>query len=136
VVDACAEVDKFALPASNRHQGARRILTQNPIAGPADPAGVRMRAVGAPARIETIRAMGAEPTPIARGEVHAGLQLIDAAEAQPTAIWGVKALADLAAAGVGEHEVDLAPCKAAVTGVCTLPDLEKEAAIVKGVLAA
>ncbi|MBO6804059.1 MAG: TRAP transporter substrate-binding protein DctP, partial [Thalassospira sp.] len=42
--------------------------------------------------IETIRAMGAEPTPIAWGEVYSALQLgtIDAAEAQPTAIWNAK----------------------------------------------
>lgn len=51
-----------------------------------------MRTIGAPVWIETIRAMGAEPTPIAWGKVYSALQLgtIDAAEAQPTAIWGAK----------------------------------------------
>ncbi|MBL1420582.1 MAG: C4-dicarboxylate TRAP transporter substrate-binding protein [Alphaproteobacteria bacterium] len=78
--------------ASNWYQGARHALTQKPISGPADLAGVRMRTIGAPVWIETIRAMGAEPTPIAWGEVYSALQLgtIDAAEAQPTAIWGAK----------------------------------------------
>ncbi|MGL1922534.1 MAG: C4-dicarboxylate TRAP transporter substrate-binding protein [Hyphomicrobiales bacterium] len=78
--------------ASNWYQGARHALTQKPITGPADLAGVRMRTIGAPVWIETIRAMGAEPTPIAWGEVYSALQLgtIDAAEAQPTAIWGAK----------------------------------------------
>ncbi|KHQ50756.1 C4-dicarboxylate ABC transporter [Mameliella alba] len=51
-----------------------------------------MRTIGASVWIETIRAMGPEPTPIARGEVYSALQLgtIDAAEAQPTAIKGAK----------------------------------------------
>lgn len=78
--------------ASNWYQGPRHLLTQKPISGPADLAGVRMRTIGAPIWIETIRAMGAEPTPIAWGEVYSALQLgsIDAAEAQPTAITGAK----------------------------------------------
>ncbi|MBL4813422.1 MAG: C4-dicarboxylate TRAP transporter substrate-binding protein [Rhodobacteraceae bacterium] len=78
--------------ASNWYQGARHALTQEPVLSPADLAGVRMRTIGAPIWIETIRAMGAEPTPIAWGEVYSALQLgsIDAAEAQPTAIWGAK----------------------------------------------
>lgn len=78
--------------ASNWYQGARHALTQIPVESPADLKGVKMRTIGAPVWIETIRAMGAEPTPIAWGEVYSALQLgtIDAAEAQPTAIWGAK----------------------------------------------
>ncbi len=182
--------------ASNWYQGARHALTQEPIKTPADLAGVRMRTIGAPVWIETIRAMGATPTPIPWGEVYSALQLgtIDAAEAQPTAIWGAKlyevikhvnktghiqlvtalvvsaaswdelsadhqkivrdlavengryassltielgekALEDVAATGVGVHEVDLEPFKAAVAGVYPLLNLEKEAEIVKAVLA-
>lgn len=78
--------------ASNWYQGARHALTQQPARKPADLKGVKMRTIGAPVWIETIRAMGAEPTPIPWGEVYSALQLgtIDAAEAQPTAIWGAK----------------------------------------------
>ncbi|UOM35789.1 C4-dicarboxylate TRAP transporter substrate-binding protein [Acuticoccus sp. I52.16.1] len=78
--------------ASNWYQGARHALTQKPFTTPAELSGVRMRTIGAPVWIETIRAMGAEPTPIAWGEVYSALQLgtIDAAEAQPTAITGAK----------------------------------------------
>jgi tripartite ATP-independent transporter DctP family solute receptor len=78
--------------ASNWYQGPRHALTQMPISSPEDLAGVRMRTIGAPIWIETIRAMGAEPTPIAWGEVYSALQqgTIDAAEAQPTAIRGAK----------------------------------------------
>ncbi len=86
------EASGLVMLASNWYQGARHALTQKPISVPADLAGVRMRTIGAPIWIETIRAMGAEPTPIAWGEVYSALQLgsIDAAEAQPTAIWGAK----------------------------------------------
>lgn len=78
--------------ASNWYQGPRHALTQKPVSGPADLAGVRMRTIGAPIWIETIRAMGAEPTPMPWGEVYSALQLgtLDAAEAQPTAITGAK----------------------------------------------
>lgn len=90
--DELKEKAGIVMLASNWYQGARHALTQKAIAGPADLSGVRMRTIGAPVWIETIRAMGAEPTPIAWGEVYSALQLgsIDAAEAQPTAIWGAK----------------------------------------------
>ena len=86
------EKSGLVMLASNWYQGARHALTQKPISGPEDLAGVRMRTIGAPIWIETIRAMGAEPTPIAWGEVYSALQMgvIDAAEAQPTAIKGAK----------------------------------------------
>lgn len=90
--DELAEKAGLVMLASNWYQGARHALTQKPISGPADLGGVRMRTIGAPVWIETIRAMGAEPTPIPWGEVYSALQLgtIDAAEAQPTAIRGAK----------------------------------------------
>ncbi len=86
------EASGIVMLASNWYQGARHALTQKPISVPTDLNGVRMRTIGAPIWIETIRAMGAEPTPIAWGEVYSALQMgsIDAAEAQPTAIWGAK----------------------------------------------
>ena len=90
--DQLAEKAGLVMLASNWYQGARNALTQKPISSPADLKGVRMRTIGAPVWIETIRAMGAEPTPMAWGEVYSALQLgtLDAAEAQPTAIWGAK----------------------------------------------
>ncbi len=86
------EKSGLVMLASNWYQGPRHALTQKPVSGPGDLAGVRMRTIGAPIWIETIRAMGAEPTPIAWGEVYSALQtgVIDAAEAQPTAIKGAK----------------------------------------------
>ncbi len=90
--DELKEKAGLVMLASNWYQGARHALTQVPVSKPADLNGLRMRTIGAPVWIETIRAMGAEPTPMAWGEVYSALQLgqLDAAEAQPTAIWGAK----------------------------------------------
>jgi TRAP-type C4-dicarboxylate transport system substrate-binding protein len=74
----------------NWFQGDRHLLTNKPINGLADLAGVRLRTPGAPVWLETIRAMGATPTPLPWTEVYSALQLraIDAAEAQYPAVWG------------------------------------------------
>ncbi len=74
----------------NWWQGDRHLLTNKPIKVPADLAGVRMRTPGAPVWMETIRAMGATPTPMAWGEVYPALQqqVIDAVEAQHPASFG------------------------------------------------
>ncbi|MCB1518397.1 MAG: TRAP transporter substrate-binding protein DctP, partial [Hyphomicrobiaceae bacterium] len=53
------EKSGLVMLASNWYQGPRHLLTQKPITSPADLAGVRMRTIGAPIWIETIRAMGA-----------------------------------------------------------------------------
>jgi len=111
IFDTYEQADKFALSpaylgwgeqlkakaglvmlASNWYQGPRHLLTKTPVSKPADLAGIRMRTIGAPVWIETIRAIGAQPTPMAWGEVYSALQLgaLDAAEAQPTAITGAK----------------------------------------------
>jgi tripartite ATP-independent transporter DctP family solute receptor len=74
----------------NWWQGERHLLTNKPITVPADLSGIRMRTPGAPVWMETIRAMGATPTPMAWGEVYPALQqkVIDAAEAQHPATFG------------------------------------------------
>jgi TRAP-type C4-dicarboxylate transport system substrate-binding protein len=74
----------------NWFQGDRHLLTNKPIATPADLNGLRLRTPGAPVWLETVRAMGATPTPLPWTEVYSALQLraIDAAEAQYPAIWG------------------------------------------------
>ena len=74
----------------NWFQGDRHLLTNRAIAVPADLNGLRLRTPGAPVWLETIRAMGATPTPLPWTEVYSALQLraIDAAEAQYPALWG------------------------------------------------
>ncbi|MGX9966801.1 C4-dicarboxylate TRAP transporter substrate-binding protein [Roseomonas sp. F4] len=74
----------------NWFQGDRHLLTNRAISAPADLNGLRLRTPGAPVWLETIRAMGATPTPLPWTEVYSALQLraIDAAEAQYPALWG------------------------------------------------
>lgn len=76
----------------NWWQGDRHLITNKPVKVPADLSGVRMRTPGAPVWMETIRAMGATPTPMAWGEVYPAMQqkVIDAVEAQHPASVGAK----------------------------------------------
>ncbi|MBZ8134736.1 C4-dicarboxylate TRAP transporter substrate-binding protein [Afifella sp. IM 167] len=76
----------------NWWQGERHLLTNKPIEKPADLNGIRMRTPGAPVWMETIRAMGATPTPMGWTEVYSALQqkVIDGAEAQDPATYGAK----------------------------------------------
>lgn len=76
----------------NWWQGERHLLTNKPILKPEDLSGIRMRTPGAPVWMETIRAMGATPTPMGWTEVYSGLQqkVIDGAEAQHPATYGSK----------------------------------------------
>ncbi|NVK55038.1 MAG: TRAP transporter substrate-binding protein DctP [Alteromonadaceae bacterium] len=78
--------------AFNWWQGARHLLTQQPITQPSDLSGVRLRTISAPVWIRTIDAMGATPTPLSWSEVYSALQqrVIDAAEAQLAAVWGAR----------------------------------------------
>lgn len=73
----------------NWWQGERHLLTNVPVKVPADLAGIRMRTPGAPVWMETIRAMGATPTPMGWAEVYTALQqkAIDAVEAQSPAVY-------------------------------------------------
>lgn len=74
----------------NWYQGDRHLLTTKPVTKPADLAGVRMRTPGAPVWLETVRGLGATPTPMPWAEVYSALQMkaIDAAEAQHPATYG------------------------------------------------
>jgi tripartite ATP-independent transporter DctP family solute receptor len=76
----------------NWWQGERELWTNKPVSTPADLAGVRMRTPGAPVWMETIKAMGATPTPMPFAEVYSALQqnVIDAVEAQLPAGKGAK----------------------------------------------
>lgn len=76
----------------NWWQGERHVLAMHPVREPRDLAGVRMRTIGAPVYIETVRALGAVPTPISWAEVYPALQqrVIDAAEAQHPGTFGAR----------------------------------------------
>jgi tripartite ATP-independent transporter DctP family solute receptor len=76
----------------NWWQGERNLLTNVPVKTPADLKGIRMRTPGAPVWMETIKAMGATPTPMGWTDVYPALQqhVIDGAEAQDPAVWGAR----------------------------------------------
>jgi len=76
----------------NWWQGERHLVTNVPVAVPADLSGIRMRTPGAPVWMETIRAMGATPTPMGWAEVYTAMQqkAIDALEAQSPAVYNSK----------------------------------------------
>jgi tripartite ATP-independent transporter DctP family solute receptor len=76
----------------NWWQGERELWTQNPVKTPDDLKGVRVRTIGAPIWLESIRAMGATPTPMPWAEVYSALEqkVIDAVEAQLPAGHGSK----------------------------------------------
>ncbi|MDC8832309.1 C4-dicarboxylate TRAP transporter substrate-binding protein [Alteromonas gilva] len=78
--------------AFNWWQGARHLLTQQPVTQPRDLSGVRLRTISAPVWISTIDAMGATPTPLSWSEVYSALQqrVIDGGEAQLAAVWGAR----------------------------------------------
>jgi tripartite ATP-independent transporter DctP family solute receptor len=76
----------------NWWQGERHLWTAGPVRTPADLAGNRMRTPGAPVWVETIKAMGAVPTPMPYSEVYSALEekVIDSVEAQLPAGYGSK----------------------------------------------
>lgn len=76
----------------NWWQGKRQLWTNVPVTAPADLEGIRMRTPGAPVWIETVAAMGAQPTPMPYASVYSALQqgVIDAVAAQLPAGYGSK----------------------------------------------
>lgn len=89
-VEALRDASGHQVLSFNWWQGERHLLTNREVSVPADLSGIRMRTPGAPVWMETIRAMGATPTPLPWGEVYSALQqnVIDGAEAQLPAIVG------------------------------------------------
>ena len=76
----------------NWWQGERHVVAAKPVTTPADLSGSRMRTPGAPVWMETVKAMGATPTPMPYAEVYSALQqnVIDSVEVQLPALWGSK----------------------------------------------
>ncbi|MTI17676.1 DctP family TRAP transporter solute-binding subunit [Rhodobacteraceae bacterium RKSG542] len=90
--DKLANASGHRILSFNWYQGTRHLITNKEINSPADLSGVRLRTIGAPVFMETIRAMGATPTPMGWTEVYTAIQqrVIDAAEAQAPAVYGSK----------------------------------------------
>ncbi|TWG94818.1 tripartite ATP-independent transporter DctP family solute receptor [Mesorhizobium sp. J18] len=98
----------------NWWQGERELWTNKPVETPADLNGIRMRTPGAPVWVETIKAMGATPTPMPYAEVYSAMQqnVIDAVEAQLPAGKGSK-LNEVAKYLTKTHHINL------ITGLVT-----------------
>lgn len=91
-VEKLREASGHQVLSFNWWQGERHVVTDAPVATPADLEGSRMRTPGAPVWTETVRAMGATPTPMPYAEVYSALQqnVIDSVEVQLPALWGSK----------------------------------------------
>ncbi|QLF71550.1 TRAP transporter substrate-binding protein DctP (plasmid) [Peteryoungia desertarenae] len=91
-VSALRQASGHQILSFNWWQGERHLWTKEPVTTPADLSGNRMRTPGAPVWVETIKAMGATPTPMPFAEVYSALQqnVIDSAEAQLPAGKGAK----------------------------------------------
>jgi tripartite ATP-independent transporter DctP family solute receptor len=91
-VDELADTAGLQVLSFNWWQGERHLLTNVEVRTPADLKGIRMRTPGAPVWMETIKAMGATPTPMGWTEVYPALQqhVIDGAEAQDPATYGAR----------------------------------------------
>lgn len=91
-VEKLREASGHQVLSFNWWQGERHVVADEPVAEPADLAGSRMRTPGAPVWTETVRAMGATPTPMPYAEVYSALQqnVIDSVEVQLPALWGSK----------------------------------------------
>lgn len=65
--------------------GSRNFYAQKPIRSPRDLQGMKIRVMNDPVAIDTMKAMGASPTPIAWGELYTALQqgVVDGAENNP-----------------------------------------------------
>ncbi len=89
-VESLADNSGLRLMNYNWFQGAREMLTKEPVEKPEDLQGLRIRTINSPVWLKTIEAMGATPTPLPWSEVYSALQLgsIDGAEAQLTAADG------------------------------------------------
>ena len=66
--------------------GVRHIMTKKPINSLADLKGMKIRTMQNPAHVEAFKALGANPTPLAYGELYGALQsgVVDGAEAANT----------------------------------------------------
>lgn len=91
-VEKLAQSSGIRLLNYNWFQGTRQMFSKNPVKGPADLSGVRVRTIDAPGWIATVNAMGATAVPMPWSEVYSALQLgaIDGAEAQLTGAYGIK----------------------------------------------
>lgn len=74
--DLCAQIQNcgFQILSFNYYQGERELFTKNPVTGPADLKGQRIRSSGSQVVTSTLEAMGANTTVLAWSEAYQALQ--------------------------------------------------------------
>lgn len=74
------------------HSGMRNIVSEKPINGPDDMKGMKIRAPDIPVYVDTLKALGANPTPIPSGEVYTALQtgVVEGMECPPDTLFSLK----------------------------------------------
>jgi tripartite ATP-independent transporter DctP family solute receptor len=96
---AAKPVEEALLKGANIHLiawaynfGARSVLAKQPVNGPADLAGLKIRTLPNPIITECLRLMGAAATPLAFGEIYTALQagVLDGLEHDPPTILASK----------------------------------------------
>ncbi len=87
--DDLAENENLQILSFNWYQGTRNMVTDNAIETPEDLNGQSIRTIGSDIFLETMKAMGANPTGLDWAEVYTGIQqgAIDGAEAQQSAAY-------------------------------------------------
>jgi len=83
-----ASEDKGFIGLAYYIEGARSFYANKPIHSPADLAGMKIRVQPSPSAIRMVELLGANPTPIAWGELYSALQqgVVDGAENNPMAL--------------------------------------------------
>lgn len=89
-----ADIDKYGAKLLVWVEGGSRSFYNNtrPITKPEDLVGLKIRVMGSPVMIQTMKALGANPTTTAYAEVYNALQtkVIDGAENSPTSVASMK----------------------------------------------
>ncbi|GHS90091.1 C4-dicarboxylate ABC transporter [Synergistales bacterium] len=119
----------------NWYQGARNFLTNTKVEKPADLKGLRVRTMGSSVAQDSMKAFGAVPTSLPFSETYSGLQsqVIDAIEAQTTAVYGASLYEVTKYCAVTEHFLLYTALVISESWFQKLPDAYKTSIIARSI---
>ncbi|GHS93288.1 C4-dicarboxylate ABC transporter [Synergistales bacterium] len=119
----------------NWYQGARNFLTNTKVEKPADLKGLRVRTMGSSVAQDSMKAFGAVPTSLPFSETYSGLQsrVIDAIEAQTTAVYGASLYEVTKYCAVTEHFLLYTALVISESWFQSLPDAYKTSILVRSI---
>jgi tripartite ATP-independent transporter DctP family solute receptor len=119
----------------NWYQGARNFLTNVKVEKPADLKGLRVRTMGSSVAQDSMKAFGAVPTSLPFSETYSGLQsqVIDAIEAQTTAVYGASLYEVTKYCAVTEHFLLYTALVISESWFQKLPDEYKKSVLLRSV---